>query len=142
MGLVVAAGVGGEFGQLLGLGMHPAVVEATVVGTARARAGHNAVLTGDVSTVLGRAPPHSGAGRGDTGRRSRTRFRTARPGRPDGMATDVLVRSAMLGAAAGARSMTPLAALAAQRSGWLRGVAGVAALGSSAPTSCRGPRAG
>jgi uncharacterized membrane protein len=45
------------------------------------------------------------------------------------MATDVLLRSAMLGAAAGARSMTPLAALAAQRPGWLRAVAGLAALG-------------
>ncbi|GAB3799750.1 NAD(P)H-binding protein [Micromonospora zhanjiangensis] len=42
--------------QLLASGMPPAAVEATVVGSAWARAGHNATLTADVQTVLGRPP--------------------------------------------------------------------------------------
>lgn len=42
---------------------------------------------------------------------------------------DVLVRSAVLGAAAGARSVTPLAVLALRRPGWVRTVTAVAALG-------------
>jgi uncharacterized membrane protein len=45
------------------------------------------------------------------------------------MADNVLLRSALLGCAAGARSMTPLAALAATKPGWIRFAAGAAALG-------------
>ncbi|MGI5242031.1 hypothetical protein [Dactylosporangium sp. CA-139066] len=44
------------------------------------------------------------------------------------MQSDVLVRAALLGASAGARSATPLAAVAAPRGGWLRGLTGAAAL--------------
>ncbi|GAA3216606.1 hypothetical protein ACFO1B_15420 [Dactylosporangium siamense] len=40
-----------------------------------------------------------------------------------------LLRAAALGAAAGARSVTPVAVLALRRPGWGRAVAGVAALG-------------
>ncbi|GGN20362.1 uncharacterized protein YbjT (DUF2867 family) [Actinoplanes campanulatus] len=42
--------------QLLSSGMPPAAVEATVIGTAWARAGHNRILTEDVATVLARPP--------------------------------------------------------------------------------------
>ncbi|GGN58920.1 NAD(P)-dependent oxidoreductase [Actinoplanes lobatus] len=42
--------------QLLASGMPPAAVEATVIGTAWARAGHNRILTDDVATVLARPP--------------------------------------------------------------------------------------
>ncbi|MBW6433753.1 NAD(P)H-binding protein [Actinoplanes hulinensis] len=42
--------------QLLSSGMPPAAVEATVIGTAWARAGHNRILTEDVATVLARSP--------------------------------------------------------------------------------------
>jgi hypothetical protein len=42
--------------HLLAAGLPPAAVEATVTGSAWARAGHNAVLTGDVAAVLGRPP--------------------------------------------------------------------------------------
>lgn len=45
------------------------------------------------------------------------------------MNSDILVRSALLGASAGARSMTPLAVLAQGSSGWVRGAASSAALG-------------
>lgn len=41
-------------GRMLAAGMHPAAVDAVVTGSAWARAGHNAVLTGDVEQVLGR----------------------------------------------------------------------------------------
>ncbi|WP_353505527.1 NAD(P)H-binding protein [Verrucosispora sp. ts21] len=42
--------------QLLASGMPSAAVEATIIGSAWARAGHNAVVTDDVEKVLGRAP--------------------------------------------------------------------------------------
>ncbi|MEV4628783.1 NAD(P)H-binding protein [Micromonospora sp. NPDC049523] len=42
--------------QLLASGMPPAAVEATTVGSAWTRAGHNATLTDDVKKVLGRPP--------------------------------------------------------------------------------------
>ncbi|BEL03442.1 NAD(P)H-binding protein [Actinoplanes sichuanensis] len=42
--------------HLLAAGLPPAAVDATVLGSAWARAGHNAVLTGDVADVLGRPP--------------------------------------------------------------------------------------
>ncbi|GIF39339.1 NAD(P)H-binding protein [Actinoplanes xinjiangensis] len=42
--------------QLLAAGLPPAAVDATVTGSAWARAGHNAILTGDVAAVLGRPP--------------------------------------------------------------------------------------
>jgi uncharacterized protein YbjT (DUF2867 family) len=42
--------------QLLASGMDSAVVEAIVVGSAWVRAGHNAILTDDVSRILGRPP--------------------------------------------------------------------------------------
>ncbi|MFC4068591.1 hypothetical protein [Actinoplanes subglobosus] len=48
------------------------------------------------------------------------------------MTDRVLVRSAILGASAGARSMTPLARLALRRRGWIRVAAGAAALGEMA----------
>ncbi|GAA2371576.1 hypothetical protein [Dactylosporangium salmoneum] len=45
------------------------------------------------------------------------------------MTGDVLVRAALLGASAGARSTAPLAVLAARHGGWLRGLSSAAALG-------------
>ncbi|GIF05054.1 hypothetical protein [Actinoplanes siamensis] len=45
------------------------------------------------------------------------------------MTDSVLLRSAILGASAGARSMTPLARLALRNRGWIRVAAGAAALG-------------
>ncbi|MBW6439795.1 hypothetical protein KZ829_39320 [Actinoplanes hulinensis] len=45
------------------------------------------------------------------------------------MTETVLLRSAILGASAGARSMTPLAKLALRKRGWIRVAAGAAALG-------------
>ncbi|PZG18834.1 NAD(P)-dependent oxidoreductase [Micromonospora craterilacus] len=42
--------------QLLASGMPSAAVEATVIGSAWARAGHNAIVTDDVERVLGRPP--------------------------------------------------------------------------------------
>ncbi|GIE90906.1 hypothetical protein [Actinoplanes regularis] len=48
------------------------------------------------------------------------------------MTDTVLLRSAVLGASAGARSMTPLAQLALRRRGWVRVAAGAAALGEMA----------
>ncbi|WP_430790543.1 hypothetical protein [Actinoplanes sp. G11-F43] len=48
------------------------------------------------------------------------------------MSDRLLVRSAILGAAAGARSMTPLARLAIRKRGWVRVAAGTAALGEMA----------
>jgi uncharacterized membrane protein len=48
------------------------------------------------------------------------------------MSNGVLVRAALLGASAGARSMTPLARLAIRRRGWIRVAAGVAAIGEIA----------
>lgn len=45
------------------------------------------------------------------------------------MVDSFLVRSAALGAAAGARSLTPLAMLARRRGGWLAAVAAAGALG-------------
>ncbi|MDG4757244.1 NAD(P)H-binding protein [Micromonospora sp. WMMD710] len=42
--------------QLLSSGMPPAAVEATIIGTAWARAGHNRILTDDVAKVLARPP--------------------------------------------------------------------------------------
>ena len=46
------------------------------------------------------------------------------------MADNLLIRAAVLGGAAGARSVTPIAALAAQgRSGWVRGLTTAAAVG-------------
>lgn len=42
--------------QLLDSGMPSAAVDATIIGSAWARAGHNAILTDDVEKVLGRAP--------------------------------------------------------------------------------------
>ncbi|WP_373873481.1 hypothetical protein, partial [Actinoplanes octamycinicus] len=50
-------------------------------------------------------------------------------GHLSGMADSVLVRSAVLGASAGARSLTPLARLALRKRGWIRVAAGAAALG-------------
>lgn len=62
----------------------------------------------------------------------------------------LLLRSAALGSAAGARSMTPIAVLALRQRGWVRALAGVAALGElvvdklpQAPSRLRpGPLAG
>ncbi|WP_189335636.1 hypothetical protein [Actinoplanes ianthinogenes] len=48
------------------------------------------------------------------------------------MTDRVLLRSAVLGASAGARSMTPLARLALRKQGWIRIAAGAAALGEMA----------
>ncbi len=48
------------------------------------------------------------------------------------MTGTVLLRSAVLGASAGARSMTPLAKLALRERGWIRVAAGAAALGEMA----------
>ncbi|GIE92265.1 hypothetical protein [Actinoplanes regularis] len=48
------------------------------------------------------------------------------------MTDTVLFRSAVLGASAGARSMTPLARLALRKRGWIRVAAGAAALGEMA----------
>jgi uncharacterized membrane protein len=48
------------------------------------------------------------------------------------MTDTVLLRSAVIGASAGARSMTPLARLALRKGGWIRVVAGAAALGEMA----------
>ncbi|NMO52347.1 hypothetical protein HH310_14210 [Actinoplanes sp. TBRC 11911] len=45
------------------------------------------------------------------------------------MVDSFLVRSAALGAASGARSLTPLAMLALRRGGWLRAVTAAGALG-------------
>jgi uncharacterized membrane protein len=48
------------------------------------------------------------------------------------MTDSVLLRSAVLGASAGARSMTPLARLALRKHGWVRILAGAAAVGEIA----------
>lgn len=42
--------------QMLASGMDPSVVDMIIVGSAWARAGHNAILTDDVAHILGRPP--------------------------------------------------------------------------------------
>jgi hypothetical protein len=52
--------------QMNASGMDKSVVDTIITGSAWARAGHNAVVTGDVARILGRPPTRFLAGRTTT----------------------------------------------------------------------------